>query len=133
MKKDRKENIKAIIAICIFYLLMGRIGIGCPIRFFTGIPCFGCGMTRALFSLLKLDFSTAFHFHPLFFLPIPYIILLLFKDKISIKIFRNISIFLASIFILVYFMRLLDPNDSIIKIHIKEGFIYRIFRYLKIK
>ena len=40
--------------------------IGCPIRVITGIPCPGCGMTRAFASLLHLDFARAFHYHPLF-------------------------------------------------------------------
>ena len=31
-----------------------------------GIPCMGCGMTRAWIAFLSLDFKTAFLMHPMF-------------------------------------------------------------------
>ena len=39
---------------------------GCPLYRFTGLPCPLCGMTRAWLAALRLDFSAAFFFHPLF-------------------------------------------------------------------
>lgn len=42
--------------VCIFYRLFG-------------IPCAGCGMTRAYLALLRLDIHAAFEYHCLF--PIP--------------------------------------------------------------
>lgn len=33
----------------------------CPSRFLTGIPCPGCGMTRAFLALLRGDFAAAAH------------------------------------------------------------------------
>ncbi len=38
----------------------------CPIYSTLGIPCPGCGMTRAMKSVLQLDFIAAFRWHPLF-------------------------------------------------------------------
>ena len=35
-------------------------GIGCPVKFFTGISCPGCGMTRAWEAAFSLDFHQAF-------------------------------------------------------------------------
>ncbi len=40
----------------------------CPILYYTGIPCPGCGMTRALLRLLILDFAGAAAYHPLVYL-----------------------------------------------------------------
>ncbi len=40
--------------------------ISCPILEITGIPCLGCGMTRALLSALKFDFKAAFSYHLMF-------------------------------------------------------------------
>ncbi|MCI8650646.1 MAG: DUF2752 domain-containing protein [Anaerotruncus sp.] len=37
----------------------------CPILWTFGVSCPGCGMTRAVFALLRLDFVAAFRLHPL--------------------------------------------------------------------
>ena len=39
----------------------------CVIRYLTDISCPGCGMTRAMISLGKLDFQAAYLYHPLSF------------------------------------------------------------------
>jgi hypothetical protein len=49
------------------------LDVGCVFRRVTGIPCPGCGMTRAHLAALQLDFKTAFFYHPLWFLPVPLI------------------------------------------------------------
>lgn len=38
----------------------------CLLRELTGVPCPACGMSRALFSLVRLDISAAFRYHPVF-------------------------------------------------------------------
>ena len=55
--------------VAVYPLLLELTGIGCPIRFVFGIECPGCGMTRALVSVLRLDFASAFAFHPVWFVP----------------------------------------------------------------
>jgi len=37
---------------------------GCPLRAVTGVPCPGCGMTRALLLLVQLRFEAAWVAHP---------------------------------------------------------------------
>jgi len=37
----------------------------CPLKRYTGIPCFTCGSTRAVFALLHGEFKTAFLVQPL--------------------------------------------------------------------
>ena len=54
------------------FSVMKRTGIGCVFLHFLGIPCPGCGMTRALLALLRLDFAAAFAYHPLIF-AMPYV------------------------------------------------------------
>lgn len=49
-----------------FILLCQHCGITlCPLRRYTGIPCFTCGSTRAIVSLISGDLKTAFLTQPL--------------------------------------------------------------------
>jgi len=43
----------------------GRESAICLLRRFTGIPCPGCGLTRAFAHLAKGEWSAALHDHPL--------------------------------------------------------------------
>lgn len=48
-------------------------GWGCVIFRITGYPCPGCGMTRALLAVLRMDLTEAFALHPMFWsVPILY-------------------------------------------------------------
>lgn len=102
----------------------------CPFDYFLGIPCPGCGMTRAFLALLRLDFEEAFYYHPLFPLVIvaAVIILLYFLKIIKIKRkTKNIALgIFCAIFFVVYFIRLFD-NDPLISWHPQTGLIAQIF------
>ena len=70
----------------LFVFLMYRLEFRCLFREILGIPCPGCGMTRALVSVLRLDFGAAFAYHPVVFaLPLMYVYFLfegtLFRRK----------------------------------------------------
>ncbi len=39
----------------------------CPFYTITGIPCPGCGMTRAFFAAVRLDWRQALHWNPMVF------------------------------------------------------------------
>lgn len=47
-------------------LLLYLSDIGCVFRAVTGVPCPGCGMTRAWLALLRGDVASAIAYHPLF-------------------------------------------------------------------
>ena len=72
--------------IVVYPLFLELSGIGCPFRFLFDVQCPGCGITRALKCALRLDFSSAFAYHPAFFVPpvavVLYVLLgLLHKQK----------------------------------------------------
>ena len=51
-----------LLAAALLYMaVMVKLKIYCPIRYITGIPCPGCGMSRALGCLLRLDLSGSLH------------------------------------------------------------------------
>ena len=105
----------------------------CPFDFLLGISCPGCGMTRALFSVLLLRFGRAIHYHPGIYLVIPgfllwcadYFKLLILKQRTK-KVLLSIGI---TALILIYFIRLFSGSD-IVRIDIKSGLLYRIANYL---
>lgn len=135
-----KEWIKVSIVIIIVYWIFDLVGIGCPIKYISGISCAGCGMTRAWLSVLKLDFSMAFYYHPLFFIvPIAMLVIMLkynalkiphslyYNEKVALKVYNSILILIVLLFITIYIIRIINPNDNVVVIDIKDGFIGRLF------
>lgn len=129
MKK--RQNISALFTIAVFYLILESVfGITCPILFLTGISCAGCGMSRAWFCVLRMDFTGAFRYHPLFWiLPIG-IMLSLFWDKIPKKIQKILLITACVLFGAVYILRMLDTADSIVVFQPEKGAIFSLISQL---
>lgn len=123
-----KNQIELLIALAIYLAINWHFDIGCPILMLTGIPCMGCGMTRAAFSILKLDFKGAFYYHPLIYAMPVLLPVLLLKNKKMFDVFIGIII---ALFVLVYFVRLFDSGNALIKINISDGYIYKLIIYLK--
>jgi hypothetical protein len=75
-----------------FYLTPWRFISGgpifCPFQRVFGIPCLGCGMTRAFWEMIHLHFGNAFSDNALSFLFFPGIVLLMFWD-----IYRGIKVY----------------------------------------
>ena len=115
----------AVLAVGLLYLIFHLTGIGCPVRFLTGVSCPGCGMTRAVFSCLSLHFREAFHYHPLvFLLPVAMTVFLL-KRRFSARTFRFLTIAAVVLFISVYLIRMFITSDSVVFFCPDQGFIFR--------
>jgi len=76
------------------YSVLFHFGIVIPCVFheLTGLYCPGCGVTRMIFALLKLDFYQAFRYNSLIFLFMPFILVCTFD--FIIKKFKNKSNYL---------------------------------------
>lgn len=127
----RKKDLKAVLIIAALYAGMMLVGITCPIRFLTGISCAGCGMTRAWFSLLRLDLSASFSYHPLFWLPIPAAVLLLCRRRIPKVLFQTALSAVIVLFLAVYAVRLLSPEDTVVVFAPEEGLLWRIISLVR--
>lgn len=57
----------------------------CPLYYFFGIKCAGCGMTRAYKALLRFDLKTAFEYHSLFPIPALLVVYHIFRKKIGLN------------------------------------------------
>ena len=59
-------NIRIAILVFAIYFVIGRKFLYslCPMVIMTGFPCPGCGLTRAMFMVLRGDFAGAWKMHP---------------------------------------------------------------------
>ena len=123
---NKKKFIIPLIITGLLIIAAYVFGIGCPIKYMTGISCPGCGMSRALYSCLKLDFSAAFHYHPLFFMVPVILVLVFFSDKLKPKIKNIIVLIIAVLFIGVYIIRLIGGENDVIQIDVGKSLAARI-------
>ena len=56
----------ALSVLLVLALVAYAFGWGCPFLSLTGIPCPGCGLTRAWLAVLRLDFAEAFRLNFMF-------------------------------------------------------------------
>ena len=102
----------AALAVVLLYGGMEALGVTCPIRFFTGISCAGCGMSRA--------------YPPLFWTPVLAAGLFLFRRQIPRRVLRGAVWAGAVLFLAVYALRMADPGDSIVTFAPQTGFLFRV-------
>jgi len=120
-------------------LIITLIGIGailylwhCPFRFLLGISCPGCGMKSALLALLRLDFSAAFYYHPLW----PLVVLVVvYYGLVLLKIYkltpgkqRAYFVAIMILFIGFYLYRLLVAEAVILRWHTADGWLFKLFK-----
>ncbi len=125
--KKIRQNIGKLLLfsiMAVFYLTHG-----CPIRFFTGIACPGCGMSRALFALFRLDFSLAFEMHPLVFL-LPVAAVIYFTRRLIPKrVLRLLYSFALILLLTVYILRI-TADGNVVYADFESGMLFRLFNKL---
>lgn len=66
ISKILKSSLFWIVLYLIYALIMNILKLeSCPIKLLIGLPCPGCGMTRAILCLLKLDIKGSFRYNAL--------------------------------------------------------------------
>lgn len=136
--KKLRKNIKmdaltGLLAVLVLYMVFYILGIGCPIRWVTGISCAGCGMTRAYLSLLHLDIRQAFLYHPLFWsVPLILLVFVLHRaGKISAQKTKCVMYLTAFLLLVVYIVRMMNPTDVVVTANIGEGLIWKALSALR--
>lgn len=61
-----RKNLLSALPLCGLLLCWVVFRWPCVVRAVTGIPCPGCGLSRAWLAALRLDLAAAFFYHPLF-------------------------------------------------------------------
>ena len=114
MKFLRQSKLKALLllaAAVLFIMFLTYILGGektCYLKGVIGIPCPGCGLTRAMICLLQGNFKESFFYHPLLAAVALVFILAIFQKVSGSKspIFDLIYIAITVLFIIVYIIRL---------------------------
>lgn len=81
MKRGVRGLLVCIALALAAYASARGLGWGCPVWRVTGVPCPGCGMSRATVALLRLDFAAALRYHPMVFVLPPVVLYVLFGKK----------------------------------------------------
>jgi len=110
MKRRYIKPALIIVVIAVYYYLANRIfGYVCPSEILLGLPCPGCGLTRAALLLAKGDISGSLNMNPmLLFIPV-YFILVICKKKNAADIYL-IGIIILSL--IVYCWRMVHSFGS---------------------
>lgn len=123
--REYRTDVAGLLTIAGCCLVMAVVGLPCPILYLTGISCAGCGMTRAWIALLHLDLRTAYFYHPLFWIPVVAVVIMLFKKRIPDKLYRGLWLVLILLMFGVYFQRMFSESDTVVVFHPKEGLLWR--------
>ena len=72
--KRKQQALRTLFAglavFCVFYIVTRFFSIPlCPVKSLLGVDCPGCGMTRGVSCLLRLDFRSAWEYH-IFSIPV---------------------------------------------------------------
>lgn len=109
----------AIILIVAYFVFLKKVfQITCPVVLFTGFPCPGCGLTRAGFHILHLDFFGAWQIHPFIYPIIVMVIIysieryvLMKKEMVMLKWYAVLMI-IGLLLFYVWRMKRLFPDVS---------------------
>lgn len=114
----------------------------CPIRLLFGVPCPGCGTTRACLSVLKLKIPEAFAYQPVFFLNV-----LLFLYGIHRNVIRRnamkkglrwsdkaetaVLVLVIAVILIVYVIRLIRQDSPVMELSPEKGLVFRVAELIR--
>ena len=123
-----KQHLLLLLALAAYLL------IGCPIQHMFGVPCPGCGLSRAHLAALQLDFAAAFSYHPLFFTMIPSALYFAHRKAWRLpgsdRFAKILACLLITAFLAVYVLRLFVFDDPVIRIDWQSSILYKIIHHL---
>lgn len=91
----------------LIFVLCTNIGIPCVFHLITKLKCPGCGISRMLMSIVRLDFVSAFWHNPLLFVTGPLIIAYIVASEVKFVKYGNRDMGKWQIFIWVELVLLL--------------------------
>ena len=124
--KRLRVYILSVMTLVAGFMLLNLFGIGCPIKFLTGISCPGCGMTRATWKLITLDLPAALDYHPLSVAMPVFAALWLCFTLTKKPTARRVVVIVAVVALIgVYLYRQLTGGDEVVIFDPRQGYVYR--------
>lgn len=102
---QRWNKVIIIAACCVIFFLAVGGAVPCLWRTMLGVPCPGCGMSRAYSALLTGNLSMAWQQHPLFWLPPAVLGICLFKKGAVTSLWLWIPV--GALFVGTYVVRMI--------------------------
>ena len=102
------KDLPAAAGILLLYWVLHLLGVGCPIRFLTGISC-----------------ASAFYYHPLWPLVPAAAAVWLLRTRLPKKFCTAFAYATAALFLAVYLFRLIDPNNPVVTFAPETGLAAR--------
>ncbi len=133
-KAARRKRIRRALllhASLFLFLAAYAVFLGCPLRRITGLSCPGCGMSRALLAAVRLDFKSAFSFHPLF--PVAILTILYACHKRAWHLPGNrlssliLTVSVVGLFAAVWIFRL-STGDPVVAPDFSSSLLFRLAR-----
>ena len=134
---DKKQFKTAVILAGGFILWVGMsfvTGTICWFQAILGVPCPGCGSTRAALALLQGNFAEAFYWHPLIIVSLvilPYLAVrkIILRHKPMKPIEMKVLIGIAVLYLAVFMVRMIlfFPHTAPMVMH-EDAVIRQIFR-----
>lgn len=109
-KAAASKIVPGILIFCGIPILLYVTGIGCPIKFWTGVSCPGCGMTRAWLAALSGHLDLAMAYHPLFWIVPLIVVTALFRERIPRRLYVVTLIVCMVALLIVWACRLFAPD-----------------------
>lgn len=135
--KDMKSAKWAMVVIIAYFVFSKSIFRSmCPLVVLAGFPCPGCGLTRAGFAVLSLDFAGAWRIHPFIYAFIVLILLFCvnryFFGKNKMPVLRRCLTVTLIAMLIFYGWRLYRyfPGEPPMSYY-KENVLYRVIAFAK--
>lgn len=108
--KDIKEYGWAAVIFAVYYIIVHLTNSAfCPLIQIAGLPCAGCGMTRAFLFMVRGELARAFYIQPMAYVIIAFVLYCGFFRYIKgsrIRGFKPLFILLVSSVLLFYIIRM---------------------------
>lgn len=122
--RQNRELLLILTVVGIYVAVAYILSLKCPVVWITGFSCPGCGITRALVSVCKLDFAGAWYYNPMIFYLIPAVPVFLIaqlckKDKLM----QTLLCVTVGLMIAVYLVRLLILHSPVLETDPANGLI----------